>query len=221
MNDIQRLYDVVTTLFEKKERIVLVQVGANDGSDNFFMEDPVRDLIKGNERIHATLVEPQKIEFDNLKKNYDGYEHRVEFVNVAISSQNEPVKLYKNIHENGTSGHSSLLLRQNEANTTFNEQSYEMVEGVTVSKLMSGRNNEVDILVIDTEGYDMEIIKQFMNEEIYPRVMYFEKPYPLDNNDRLGQVKTGNSALQSLLDKLKQLSYDVDILDGNVLCVRS
>ena len=221
MNDIQRLYDVVTTLFEKKERIVLVQVGANDGSDNFFMEDPVRDLIKGNERIHGTLVEPQKIEFDKLKKNYDGYEHRVEFVNVAISSQNEPVKLYKNIHENGTSGHSSLLLRQNETNTTFNEQSYEMVEGVTVSKLMSGRNNEVDILVIDTEGYDMEIIKQFMNEEIYPRVMYFEKPYPLDNNDRLGQVKTGNSALQSLLDKLKQLSYDVDILDGNVLCVRS
>ena len=221
MNDIQRLYDVVTTLFEKKERIVLVQVGANDGSDNFFMEDPVRDLIKGNEAIHGTLVEPQKIEFDNLKKNYDAYEHRVEFVNVAISSQNEPVKLYKNIHENGTSGHSSLLLRQNEANTTFNEQSFEMVEGVTVSKLMSGRNNEVDILVIDTEGYDMEIIKQFMNEEIYPRVMYFEKPYPLDNNDRLGQVKTGNSALQSLLDKLKQLSYDVDILDGNVLCVRS
>lgn len=46
MNDIQKLYDVVTTLFEKKEKIILLQIGANDGSDNFFMEDPVRDLIK-------------------------------------------------------------------------------------------------------------------------------------------------------------------------------
>lgn len=220
MNDIQRLYDVVTTLFEKKEKIILLQIGANDGSDNFFMEDPVRDLIKNNDKIFATLVEPQKVEFNNLKKNYEGYEHRVEFINVAISNQNQKVKLYKNTHQNGTTGHSSLLLRQNETNTIFDEQSYEIVDGVTVSELMSNKNPDIDILVIDTEGYDMEIIKQFISEEIYPNVIYFEKPYPLENNDRLGLVQTGDSALYNLLDKLAEIGYNTEILSGNVLCVR-
>lgn len=220
MDDIQKLYDLVKVLFEGKEKVTLLQIGANDGSDNFFMEDPVRDLVKNNDRIFATLVEPQKVEFNNLKQNYKGYEHRVEFINVAISNKNEPVKLYKNIHENGTTGHSSLLLRQNENNTTFDEQSYEVVKGVTVSKLMSDKDGDIDILVIDTEGYDMEIIKQFIVEKIYPRVIYFEKPYPLDNNDRLGLVETGESALYVLLDKLQQIGYNVEILSGNILCVR-
>lgn len=112
------------------------------------------------------------------------------------------------------------MLRQNENNTIFDEQSYEIVDGVTVSKLMSNKNPDIDILVIDTEGYDMEIIKQFISEEIYPNVIYFEKPYPLENNDRLGLVQTGNSALHNLLDKLIEIGYNTEILSGNVLCIR-
>ena len=220
MNDIQRLHEVINTLFEKKEKITLLQIGSNDGSDNFFMEDPVRDLIRNNDKIFATLVEPQKIEFENLKRTYEGYEHRVEFVNVAISTQNQKVKLYKNIHQNGTTGHSSLLLRQNENNTIFDEKSYEIVDGVTVSKLMSDKSHDIDILAIDTEGYDMEIIKQFIFEKIYPNVIYFEKPYPLENNDRLGLIQTGYSALHDLVDKLSEIGYNTEILSGNVLCVR-
>lgn len=220
MNDIQRLSDIVKNLFPKKQKITLIQIGANDGSDNFFMEDPVRDLIKNNDAIYATLVEPQKVEFENLKKNYEGYENRVEFINVAISNKNEPVKLYKNVHQNGTTGHSSLLLRQNESNTIFDEKSYEIVDGITISKLMSNKDSKIDILVIDTEGYDMEIIKQFIGEKIYPQVIYFEKPYPLDNNDRLGLVETGESALSILLDKLQEIGYNIEILSGNILCVR-
>lgn len=220
MNDIQKLSETVNNLFVEKEKIILIQIGANDGSDNFFMEDPVRDLVKSNDRICAILVEPQKIEFENLKANYKGYEHRIEFVNVAISNKNGPVKLYKNIHQNGTTGHSSLLLRQNESNTIFDEQSYETVKGITISKLLVGKNKKVDILAIDTEGYDMEIIKQFIVEKIYPRIIYFEKPYPLDNNDRLGLVETGESASQILLDKLREIGYNIEILSGNILCVR-
>lgn len=220
MNDIQVLTKTIDDIFKSSEKIFLIQVGANDGSDNFFMEDPVRDLIKNDHKIFATLVEPQKIEFENLKENYKGYEDRIEFVNVAISHKNGDVKLYKNVHKNGTTGHSSLLLRQNENNTTFEEQCYEVVKGVTVSKLMSNKHKNVDVLVIDTEGYDMEIIKQFIKEKIYPKVIYFERPYPLDNNDRLGVVETGESALCVLLDNLKEIGYNTEILSGNVLCVR-
>lgn len=220
MNDIQKLTNKVNTLFEDTKKIILVQIGANDGSDNFFMEDPVRDLIKNNKKIFATLVEPQKVEFENLKQNYKEYENRVEFVNVAISNKNGPIKLYKNIHTNGTTGHSSLLLRQNEDNTTFDEECFELVEGVTVSTLMQDKSQNVDVLVIDTEGYDMEIIKQFVSEKIYPKIIYFEKPYPLNNNDRLGLVQTGESALYILLDKLEEIGYNVEILSGNILCAR-
>jgi FkbM family methyltransferase len=221
MNDIQEFHDSVLSKFKEQEKIFLVQVGSNDGSDNNFMEDPVRDLIKDDERFFSVLIEPQKNEFERLMENYSEQKDRIDFLNVAISRTDGPVKLYKNIDPEGTSGHSTLLLRQNNPNTFFDENNYELVDGVTVSTLMKSYKNSVDVLVIDTEGFDMEIVNQFIGEKIYPKIIYFEKPHPNPNDDRLNLVKCGYDELNNLVDTLASLGYISNILLGNVLCIKS
>lgn len=220
MNDIKEFHDSVISKFENQEKIFLVQVGSNDGSDNNFMEDPVRDLIKNDERFFSVLIEPQKNEFESLKKNYSKQKDRIDFLNIAISRTDGQVKLYKNIDPKGTSGHSTLLLRQNEQNTFFDENHYELVDGVTVSTLMKPYKSLVDILAIDTEGFDMEIVKQFIEEKIYPEIIYFEKPHPNPNDDRLKSVKCGYDELNNLLNTLSNLGYNSKVLSGNVLCIK-
>lgn len=220
MSDINKLKDTIYNICADQNKISIIQIGANDGSDNghMGMEDPVRDLIKNDNKIFAILIEPQKIQFENLKETYKGYEHRVQFFNFAIASENRPIKLYQNIDASGNSGHSSLLLRENEKNCTFSEENYEIVEGITICKFMLNRDKIIDALIIDTEGYDMEIIKQFIEEKIYPKIIYFEMPYPKPNNDRLGLIETGDIPLNNLIDKLKNLNYNIEMLDGNILC---
>jgi FkbM family methyltransferase len=220
MRDINKLEYAINNICADQNKISLIQIGANDGSDNaqMGMEDPVRNFVKNNYKIFAILIEPQKIEFENLKKTYKGYEDRVQFFNFAIADKNGPIKLYKNIDANGNPGHSSLLLRQDEQNCKFSEESYEIVEGITIYKFMLNKDKIIDALIIDAEGYDIEIIKQFIQEKIYPKIIYFEKPYPRPNNDRLGLIETGDIPLNNILDKLKNLNYNIEILDGNILC---
>ena len=220
MNDIEYFHNIVKQKFYKREKIFLIQIGANDGSDENFMEDPVRDLIRNDVRIFSVLIEPQKIEFDKLKNNYSDQKNRISFLNVAISSTDGEIKLYKNIDPKGTSGHSTLLLRQNDSYTLFDENNYELVDGITVSTLMKSCDSSVDVLVIDTEGFDMEIVNQFIDQKIYPEIIYFEKPHPNPNDDRLNQVKCGFEELDNLLDRLQEIGYNNNILLGNVLCVK-
>jgi FkbM family methyltransferase len=220
MNDIKEFHDSVLSNFEGRENIFLIQVGSNDGSDNNFMEDPVRDLIEDDGRFFSVLIEPQKNEFGRLKDNYSNQKDRIDFLNVAISHVDGPVKLYKNMDHEGTSGHSTLLLRQNDQNTLFDENHYELVDGITVSTLMKPYENSVDILVIDTEGFDMEIVKQFIGEKIHPKIIYFERPHPNPNDDRLNTVKCGYDELNNLLNDLTSLGYNSKILSGNVLCIK-
>lgn len=220
MNDIEQLHSVIRKNFCDQEKIFLIQVGANDGSDENFMEDPVRDLIRDDERFFSVLIEPQKTEFAKLKKNYSNQKNRISFLNVAISRSDGPIKLYKNIDPRGTSGHSTLLLRQNDSYTLFDENHYELVDGITVSTLMQSYDSSVDVLVIDTEGFDMEIINQFIDQKIHPKIIYFEKPHPNPDDDRLNQVKCGFEELDNLLDRLEKKGYNNNILSGNVLCVK-
>ncbi len=217
MIDEQIFEEKVKNIFKKFEKIFLIQIGANDG----VMADPVHHLLGADHRISAVLIEPQKDIFSILKKNYETIRDRVKFLNVAIAKENGHVKLYKNIDRLGSSGHSSLLLRQNEYASNFDENSYELVKSITVSKLFEDIEASVDVLVIDTEGYDIEIIKQFIGEKIFPKVIFFERPYPLPGNDRLGVVETGNGALEGIINILKKFDYHIEVLSGNVLCIKN
>jgi len=66
----------------------------------------------------------------------------------------------------------------------------------------------------------MEIVKQFIEWKIYPKIIYFERPHPNPNDDRLNMVKCGYDELNNLLNDLASLGYNSKILSGNVLCIK-
>ena len=216
MNDEQIFVNKVKDIFAENQKIFLLQIGANDG----VMADPVHDLIINDVRISAMLIEPQKEVFSSLQKNYDIVKDRVKFLNVAITKENGEVKLFKNTDPLGSSGHASLLLRQNEYATNFAESMYELVDGINVSTLLKNVQSFIDVLVIDTEGYDIEILKQFIEQKVFPKIIFFERPYPSPGNDRLNIVETGNQVLEDMINKLNSFNYDIEVFSGNVLCVK-
>ena len=216
MNDEELFVDKVKSFFVKEQKIFLIQIGANDG----IMADPVYHLLKNDSRISAVLIEPQKEVFSSLQQNYFDIKDRIKFLNVAIAKENGKVKLFKNIDPLGSSGHSSLLLRQNEYAANFVDTEYELVDAISVFDLLADISSSIDILVIDTEGYDIEILKQFIEQKVFPKIIFFERPYPSPGNDRLNIVETGNEVLEDVINKLKKFDYDIEVLPGNVLCVK-
>lgn len=198
--------------------INIIQIGANDG----ISADPIYDYIVDNENINAYLVEPQKDAFDELTKNYCNLLNRVKCYKYAITDNNDKIKLYKNNAENGTDGHSSLIIRDKDFHNNilvadFKEDSYELVDGITVDKFieMTGIIN-IDVLVIDTEGYDLEIIKMFFNYNYYPKLIFFESPGIQGYIPDKDFLK--NDFANDFINNYLNNKYDVKILNSNWLC---
>lgn len=215
--DQHHLHAAVRNLLHLTNSITLLQIGANDGLDY----DPVRDLLVTEEGIIGFLVEPQKEAFSRLQANYEQLTSvgRVTLIDKAVYHKNGKVKLYKNTV--GNDGHSSLLLRQNDNSTQFYEDVYEEVEAVTFESLLNIINGRIDVLVMDTEGYDCTIIKQMLQSQCRPSLLFFERPNPVANNDRLNKVATGNAVLDDVLRDLDNAGYSAEVLTGNIIAFKN
>lgn len=202
-------------------KINIVQIGANDG----ISADPIYDLIKDNENIKAFLVEPQHDAFEQLVNNYTPYNisNRIKFLKYAITDKNESIKLYKNNAVNGTDGHSSLILRDldiHEGNIVadFREDSYELVDGINVKTFLSLIDYiNIDILVIDTEGYDLEIVKMFISNRIFPSILFFESPGITGKIPGKNFIDLTHS--NNFINNILSIFYDIKSLSSNYLCI--
>jgi FkbM family methyltransferase len=222
------LKENIVSTFSNKDNISILQIGANDG----ISADPIYDLIKNNKKINAYLVEPQKDAFNVLTTNYSDIlsENRINLLNYAITNKNEQIKLYKNNAINGTDGHSSLIVRDIDiVNDTvvanFNENIYELVNGITFDKLKELINvNNFDVVVIDTEGYDVELIKLMFNSNLHPKILFFENPgltgyipnYENNNNYNIDNNNTINFIEKLLIEN----NYTIKKLCSNWFCTK-
>lgn len=157
----------------------VVQIGANDGRSG----DPIHSLCV-RFRWRGLLVEPHPVVFETLERNYLQQRDRLELVNVAIADGPGKVELF--VDPNDRSTLSSMVP---ERNALGRDQSRELesilVDAVTIPGLLAEHEVEtVDVLQIDTEGYDYEILKQFEFDRFHPRVVHMEF-YCLPIADRL------------------------------------
>lgn len=214
--DTPHLKYAIDTHLANKKLIYLLQIGANDGVSH----DPIYEIILSNNKIISYFIEPQKEAFLRLQENYKNIIGiRAFLFNYAIFEENKKIKLYKNLY--GTDGHSSLLLRQNDSTTNFQDDVYEWVDAITFNKLIKDNNiKDIDIVIIDTEGYDSSIVTQILKSDKRPKIIFFEKPNPNANDDRLMQVSTGIEVLEKTSSLLQENNYDVFVLTGNVLAIR-
>jgi FkbM family methyltransferase len=131
---------------------------------------------------HGVLVEPQKEQLEKAKQHHSKHLDRIDFINCAICEHDGTQDLF--IHPNdgdgsSTSNHGSSLLPipGSRSRVEVDCMSYESLVGRVDF-------NDVGLLSIDAEGYDMKILKGiFEATTCRPQVMILEACYFLSDSD--------------------------------------
>ena len=165
-----------------------VQIGSNDG----VIHDPLFQYIN---RYHwrGILVEPIDYYFERLKENYKNNPQLV-FENVAISEKQEIRDFYR-VKEGldflpswskglGTFYPQVLLKHRWMIPKLKNYIVKERVSCISLKQLLERhRVEKINLLMMDTEGYDCAIIKQLDFDIIKPNIILYEHKH-LNNSDK-------------------------------------
>ena len=157
------LKKIISDLVEKKFINSLIQIGANDG----FTHDHLYDIIK-KFRLQSLLLEPIKEHFLNLSNNYSTLEN-VRLENSALSINNEILFLYRvnpeyfykygTLPTGITSFYKDHLIKHGIKEKHIIR---EKVNQISFDELLKKHNiSSFELLVIDTEGYDCNIVNDF------------------------------------------------------------
>lgn len=157
----------------KNKVFFFIQIGANDGK----MADPIfQNVIKFN--WHGILVEPQKKEFKNLKYNYKNNKN-LKFENVGIDEITGKRCLYhinpNKIRHKWEKGIASFI-KSNLSNYPEKDIMKTYVKTISFDELIKKHNvTKIDLLLIDTEGFDYKILKTINFKFNKPKIIRFEK----------------------------------------------
>lgn len=141
-----------------------IQIGANDGVRN----DPIRQHVF-NLGWRGVFVEPIPEVFKLLVANYSAG-IGLSFENAAICRADGPTPFYLHPRHSDCSGLSIKTRIQRKARMQRIE-----VNGMTFSTLLRKHKvQKLDVLQIDTEGYDFDIIQMLDFTNIIPAIIRYE-----------------------------------------------
>lgn len=201
------IHDVLEDLFENKKINQLIQIGANDGK----RFDTINKFIK-KYSPHCILVEPIKEYFEQLKENYK-LEKNIIFENLAISIKNELNFLYKvkqskiekyDDHIKGISSFDINHLKKHGVKSYDIEK--EKIENISISNLINKYGNKVDLLLIDAEGYDVNIVLDLLEKSEVRPIIIFE------------YIHAKYQKLKNLTEVFKNKKYYFFNLNENIIC---
>ena len=165
-----------------KEDIFFIQVGSNDGVAG----DPIHEFIK-RDGWHGILVEPVEYLFRTLVENYKGMTDLI-FENAAISDKDGQKDFYYPRETSdkvpgwygqiGSFRRDVILKHQTDFPNIEDYIDTERVDTLTFDTLLTRhRVAKVDLINIDTEGYDVEIIRLIDFTKIHPDIVLFENKH--------------------------------------------
>ena len=202
---------------------VFLQIGANTGTGR---QDVYNCIKKTN--IKTILVEPQPDVFEQLKENYKNI-YNVEVINVALGEKNEKRMMYRLSDEakkyhNKVAGFGNCVASFDRnhvvecflKNTTIEGGSMDCdkllerleVDCVTFDGLLERFGlSQVDVVMIDTEGFDYAILKMMFASQCFPDVVKFEHAY-------LGSHK------RDAWNLLYSLSYRMVLCENDTIAIK-
>jgi FkbM family methyltransferase len=178
VSDVCFLEPLLYRLLKRRGRVFFVQIGANDGRRS----DPLyRFVTLNHSRICGVVVEPLTDYFDRLQANYRKYPQIVA-VRAAIHNSEKEMTLYrvdparlKDLPD-WAAGVASFDKRHHERSGIPSDAIMaERVPCMTLGELLTRHEvAEIDLLQIDTEGYDAEILSHLDFDTIRPAIVRFE-----------------------------------------------
>ena len=195
--------------YSKKKIRQLIQIGANDG--NRF--DTLNKYIKKN-KTNSILIEPIKKNFNDLKENYKECNF-VKVENLAISINNEISFLYKvdekflNLYDNHIPGITSFdryhLIKHGVKRRHISK---EKVTSSTIEQIINKYNlTYLDLLFIDTEGYDGKLVLDFLKIQLFTPIIIFE------------YIHIDNYEFDKVIKKLLSSQYKFFSINENLICL--
>jgi FkbM family methyltransferase len=200
-----------------QKNLFLLQIGSNDGLNG----DPIFAALKVQSSWKALLVEPVPYLFGRLKQNYDG-NNRVQFANVAIAEEATPGIFYyldasAKLHfpdlpswfdQLGSFDRNHIIKHLGVAMEPF-IRTLDIPTVSLPSLLEQHEVSQIDVLHIDTEGYDWKILRQLNLKKFRPKLILFEYKH-LQEAERL--------AAMAFLKPAYRIT-DLDV-SGDYLCER-
>ena len=200
----------------KAGNVFFVQIGSNDGLNG----DPIFAQVNRN-KWRGILVEPIAEIFERLKFNYRNVDRNLVFENIAIANDEGGTSefYYVNNDDNALPEWVSQL-SSFDKNTILKHTEYhpEIRDRIVVKHIrkesfenMITRNHvdNIDLIHIDTEGYDFEILKQIDLEKYKPGIIIYEHKHLSEKDYR------------SSLNLLKEKGYSVFACNGDTLALHS
>lgn len=199
---------VLEKIFSTNQINFVIQIGSNDGK----RFDDLNEFIK-KFKPKAIFVEPILSNFNELKKNYSNQQYLI-FENLAISVNNEINKLYK-VKQSNLNLYDEHVL----GITSFNKEhlikhgikkkhiDFEKVDSISILELLKKHSvSNFDLLIIDTEGYDSNIVYDFLNNSKIRPVIIFE------------YIHSKNKDLEKVLELLQEKKYLIVKIEENIFC---
>ena len=205
---VQNIKNFLSKLFIENKINNIVQIGANDG----VIFDDLNEFINRYE-IQSLLVEPIKDNFDKLKEKYIN-SNFVTLENSAIFNSTKDLFLYKvekkylhyyDVHIPGiTSLDKNHLLNHG---VKLKHIVKESVNTITIIGLLNKYNiKNLDLLYIDAEGYDGNIVLDFLSHSILKPIIIFE------------YIHVQNEVLNKVILKINN-DYKIFSLNENLVCI--
>ena len=211
-------WNLLFLVLNEEGNVRYLQIGANDG----IMVDPMYEFVCRNQhRVSGLLVEPVGIYFQKLKSNYSEFLGIVA-VQRAIHNFEKSMTMYvakerrKNIQDSSVAGMSSfdknhLLQHESLTETDIVE---EQVQCSSVEEILQEHGfMDINVLVIDTEGYDFQILDNLDLNQVRPKIVLFE-------HGLAAGTMTSNE-FDSLCEKFNNFGYQVSIANNDAIAVKT
>jgi FkbM family methyltransferase len=176
--------EIVVRLFALAgKKITLVQVGACDGVTS----DSIYPYIKAG-HVQAYLIEPSNVNFSKLSEFYAGVQNVVP-IRAAVADKNEVRTLYTIKDEgrwkdNGWARQLASFYKEHLLKLKIfdHEIAEEQVPCFTLATILAENQlADLDVLLVDTEGYDGEIVKMALGLQRLPIFIAFENAQIVQN----------------------------------------
>jgi FkbM family methyltransferase len=208
------------------KKLTFIQIGANDGK----MNDPIYNFnMKNKSFVSGFVLEPLPDMYEKLVANYKSCPN-VKGFNLAIHTTESEMIIHrvKPSLAKGIPAHAAGIGSFNKdhwkkSNFVTNQEFIEQVRVSCVSFndfVESNKIENIDLLLLDTEGYDYEILMNINFQELMPKIIRFEHGIR-DQVMSLQKFKHVCDYLNKMGYQIVAESYDVTayLLDPNDLLI--